>query len=237
MPDVTTVRPSATLRAGHRADARSRMMQALLALATAVSVLALALLTLLLPAYMHPALDLAAAPNALAMTSEEARAMSDRTVTELLFGPGTFRFEDPSGQTFYGAAEAAHMQDVRLVLYAFLSLALASGALLLITALRARRDPSIWQAIARGGAGLAVGLGVVGAFALLAFNVAFELFHQLLFPGGNWVFDPASQRLVQLYPLAFWQLTAAALGVLGIGGGLAVWAVAGRRARRLASER
>lgn len=202
-----------------------------------MSVLALALLALLLPAYMHPALDLAAAPSALGVTSAEARTLSDRTVGELLFGPGTFQFEDGSGRTFYDAAEAGHLQDVRLVLYAFLVLALASGALLLITALRSWRDPTAWQAIARGGAGLAVVLVVVGVFALVAFNVAFELFHRLLFPGGNWAFDPASQRLVQLYPLVFWQLTAAALGVLSIGGGLVVWAVAGRRARRLAADR
>jgi uncharacterized membrane protein len=72
---------------------------------------------------------------------------------------------------------------------------------------------------------------VVGVLSAVAFDAAFELFHRLLFPGGNFSFDPASQRLVQLYPFAFWQLTAAALGALLVVGGALAWLVARRRAR------
>jgi hypothetical protein len=62
------------------------------------------------------------------------------------------------------------------------------------------------------------------------------MFHRILFPGGNFSF-PADSLLIQLYPYAFWQLSAGALGVLGIVGGLVVWWLARRRARSLENVR
>ena len=73
----------------------------------------------------------------------------------------------------------------------------------------------------------------VGVFAAVAFDAAFELFHRIFFPGGNWDF-PADSLLIRLYPYVFWQLSAGALGVLGILGGTAVWWLARRRERSLA---
>ncbi|HSH22214.1 MAG TPA: DUF1461 domain-containing protein [Candidatus Caenarcaniphilales bacterium] len=231
---MSTARASATLRAGSRARGRSGVLQVLLPAATAITLLAGSLVVLLLPLYMHPALDAAGAPRAMGLTSTEVHALSDRTVTELILGPGTFAFLGPDGQLFYGSAEAEHLRDVRLVLYGFLLLGLASLTGLVVAVAKRPTDRATWKSIARGGAGLVVALAVAAAFALLAFGAAFELFHRLLFPGGNWSFDPATQRLVQLYPLTFWQITAAALGLLGSVGGLVVWALAGHRARRLA---
>jgi uncharacterized membrane protein len=54
---------------------------------------------------------------------------------------------------------------------------------------------------------------VLGLLSLVAFGTLFELFHRVFFPGGNYSFDPSTQRLVQLYPFTFWQITAAVLGV------------------------
>ena len=36
----------------------------------------------------------------------------------------------------------------------------------------------------------------------------FSFFHGLFFAAGTWTFDPATDRLVQLYPEAFWTLAA-----------------------------
>jgi integral membrane protein (TIGR01906 family) len=205
----------------------------LLPAATAMALVSLVLLLLLTPVVMHALLDASGAPSQLGLTAAQTHALSDRTVAELLLGPGRFAFPGPDGAPFYGAAEAGHMSDVRLVLFGFLALAAASWVGLLAALTRWRTDAATYRAIARGAAVLTIGLLVVGAFALIAFNVAFELFHRILFPGGNWSFDPANQRLVQLYPIAFWQLTSAAFGVLGISAGSAVWFVARRRAARL----
>lgn len=201
--------------------------------ATAVLLLGLALLVLFLPVWVHFAISAAGGADWLG-SAAVAHQLSDRTIGELLFGPATFGFAGPAGAPFYTADEAAHLQDVRLVLFGFLGVVALAGAVLAWAIARHRDSVQLWRAIAGGGLVLAIGLLVVGAFAAVAFGVAFELFHQLLFPGGNWAF-PANSNLVRLYPLGFWQLSAAALGVLAVSAGLVTWLLARRRARALES--
>jgi uncharacterized membrane protein len=100
---------------------------------------------------------------------------------------------------------------------------------------RAPRNPLNWLAVARGGLWLAMVLVALGIFAALAFDTAFTLFHEIFFPGGNWAF-PATSTLIRLYPTDFWELSSAALGVLGVGGGLGVWALGRRRIAQLAAR-
>lgn len=221
-----TVAPA---RAGARASAVGSV---LVSAATALVILAVALLVLLQPIYIHAALAQAGSASVLGIAPTQAEALSDRTVAELIAGPGTFAFEGPSGGPFYDPSEAAHLRDARLVLWLFLGLSSIALAGLLATLASSARRPWAWRAIRRGAAALAVGMALVGAFFLVAFDVAFELFHRIFFPGGNWAFDPTTQRLVQLYPIAFWQITAAALGGLAIGLAAATWWVARRQASR-----
>ncbi len=84
-------------------------------------------------------------------------------------------------------------------------------------------------------AGLTTSLVVLGLgfISLVAFDSLFTLFHQIFFPGGNWAFDPSTQRLVQLYPFRFWQIAAAALGTFMFIIGLGTWLL-GRWASRRA---
>lgn len=185
-------------------------------------ILAIVLLLLMTPIWVHFAMSASAAPG----IQPGLTRLSDLTVNELLFGPGTF--------SPFSADEAAHLRDVRLVLYVFLALAIGSAGLLAWSSRRHSSDPRIWRSISRGGAALAVTLVALGAFAALAFGIAFELFHRILFPGGNWAFSEDS-LLIRLYPYGFWQLSAAAFGVLGILVGLIAWFVARRRARALAA--
>ncbi|CAN5846616.1 hypothetical protein BH24CHL6_BH24CHL6_03930 [soil metagenome] len=230
---MSTARVAAAPHAHERSEARSRLLGAVLPVVTALSLLGLSLLILLLPVYMHPALDAAGSAELLGIGRPEAHALSDRTVGELLLGPGTFAFAGPDGQPFYGPDEVAHMRDVRLVLFGFLTLVLLSVITLAVALATNWRRAFVWRSVARGGAVLAMGLLVIGIVALGAFDLMFELFHRLLFPGGNWAFDPASQRLVQLYPLGFWQLTSLALGLLAVGSGVLVWLLGRARAGRL----
>ena len=64
---------------------------------TIVAILAIALLPLLTPLVMHPVLDAAQSAAWLGSDPQTARTLSDRTVGELLFGPGTFAFQLPAG--------------------------------------------------------------------------------------------------------------------------------------------
>lgn len=212
-------------------------MRILLSLGTAISILAVALLILFTPLWTHFALRVSGGGNDILATPQMAADVSDRTISEVLFGPGTFSFEGPPKLVggvlvpapFYDADEASHMRDVRVVLYGFLLLALASTAFLALALIRGSRDAARWKAVSRGGIWLITGLVVLGVFAFVAFDAVFTLFHEIFFPGGNWSFPPTS-HLIQLYPEPFWELSAAALGILGGVGGIAIWFIARRRA-------
>lgn len=222
----------ATTTAGRGAVVLLRSL--VVGLACVVVLLAAAILPLLTPAWIHAALA-ASSGRAAGASLAESQALSDATVHELLFGPGTFAMSY-QGRPLYGPDEIGHLQDVRLILLGLLALA-AVGAVILALALGQRAGRvDAWRAVARAGLGLLIALALAGVFAALAFGLAFELFHRLLFPGGNWSFDPARSNLVSLYPLAFWQLSAAAYGLLAGGLALATWLIGRRQARRHAPQ-
>ncbi len=64
-----------------------------------------------------------------------------------------------------------------------------------------------------GALGAAAALAIVGALAALAFDQAFLLFHEVFFPQGNFLFDPAPSNLVRLYPVWYWQAVTFRVGV------------------------
>ncbi|HXR27153.1 MAG TPA: DUF1461 domain-containing protein [Candidatus Baltobacteraceae bacterium] len=203
---------------------------------TALTIVAGVLLVLTTPFYMHPALDQSQSAAYLGTAPATAHQLSDLTIHELYLGPGTFAFSwTPGGtvQPFYDAAEIQHLQAVHVVLFGFLALAVI-GALLLVVGLATVRGAAwFWRAVARGAGWMGVAFVVIGAFAAVAFEQAFTLFHEIFFPGGDWSFDPATEHLVQLYPTPFWELTAAVLVGASVFIGLVVWWFARARAARL----
>jgi integral membrane protein (TIGR01906 family) len=88
----------------------------------------------------------------------------------------------------------------------------------------------VWRAVGSGARGLAIALVVAGAFAVFAFDAAFEVFHRLFFSSGSYTFDPRTDRLVQLFPERFWSETAIAVGVVAILVAVLTAWQAGRRA-------
>jgi len=209
------------------------MLRLLVPVATMLTIGAVALLLLFTPFWLHPALDAADSAAWLGMTQQQVHEFSDRTVQDLVFASGDFDFVAGDGTPFFDASERAHMRDVRVVLYGFLGLSTVAATLLGVVTYRRRADAAVLKGISRGGAWLVIGTLVVGVFAAVAFDQAFELFHEIFFPGGNFSFDPTTERLVQLYPFAFWQYTSAALGLLLVAGGTFTWFVG----RRLAARR
>jgi integral membrane protein (TIGR01906 family) len=196
----------------------------LIPIATVLVILAVAIVPLLTPWFIHRAMH-ASGGDTFLVTPNQAYEMSDRTVSEMLFGPGTFSFLD-----FYDASEASHLRDARMLLYLVLG-AGAISAIAIAVALARRPDRrSTWRGIGRGGAAVVIGVLILAIGGLVAFGPLFELFHRVFFPGGNYAFDPRTQRLVQLYPFAFWQIAAAAYGVLALVLGLTAWIVGRWRA-------
>jgi integral membrane protein (TIGR01906 family) len=191
----------------------------LVPLATVLAIMALAILPLLTPWFTHRAIQAAGADTIL-VTPDQVYEMSDRTIAEMLVGPGTFAFLD-----FYDESEAAHLRDARLLLYLLLGAGLVSAIAIAVTLARGLDRRPIWRGIGRGGAIVVTGVIILAIGGLLAFGPLFELFHRVFFPGGNYAFDPRTQRLVQLYPFAFWQIAAAAYGGLAFTFGSVTWVV------------
>lgn len=209
------------------APPRSRiLLDGLTVAGTIVVIIALALLPLLTSWVMHPTLDAARSAEWLQADPALTHALSDRTVSELVFGPATFVFAGPDGAPMYDSAEIDHLRDARTLLWLLFGVA-ALAALAITVGLVRSADPAhIIESVGLGGAVTAIGVVVIGVVGWLAFEPLFELFHRIFFPGGNWAFDPRTERLVQLYPYTFWQLIAAALGVVAAGIGVGVWLVA-----------
>lgn len=202
--------------------------------ATALVIIYLGVLLLAEPLWMHFALQVSGS-GIPAISPDQSLQVSDATVNQLLFmGDFDIRLVTGNGPSYvvYTDAERAHLRDARLVLYLFMALALPSLVLFLVTMVHRPKDARHLQAVARGGGGLAVGAVIFGVIGYFAFGIGFELFHRIFFPGGNWEF-PADSNLIRLYPYAFWQLTAAALGVLCVFVGGFVWWSARRAAARI----
>jgi integral membrane protein (TIGR01906 family) len=116
-------------------------------------------------------------------------------------------FDTPLGDApLLSAGERSHLVDVGALLRAVLVAGL--GGLIVLALARARRRAWLRAAI-RDGAALIVGGALVAAGAFtLAFDATFSFFHGIFFAAGTWTFNPATDRLVQLYPQEFWTLAA-----------------------------
>jgi integral membrane protein (TIGR01906 family) len=158
---------------------------------------------------------------------QTVRAVTDAVLGEVYLGPGTFT-QSVDGVPVFSARERAHMADVHGIVVAFFGLVLAAVAVLMISGILARGAGWYRRAVARGAAILAVGAVIVGIAFARVFDQAFTLFHDLLFASGTWTFDPATDRLVQLFPYDFWTETFVAGAVVGLLVTAATWAFARR---------
>jgi integral membrane protein (TIGR01906 family) len=200
----------------------------LIALATAIVIVAVAILPFLTPPWIAFEQGRAQASAWTGFTPEELRTATDAIVSDLVFG-GDFDV-GINGTPVLTEREQAHMADVRTVFRGLWIL--ASISVLILVAASWRRDRvGTWRAVRRGAQGLTIGVVVVGVVGLLAFDQLFEIFHRVFFPAGSYLFDPTTDRLVQLFPFQFWQETAIAAGIVIIAISLAAAYVAGRRMR------
>lgn len=209
-----------------------RFAAILTALATAVVIVAVAILPFLTPAWVDFDQGWAGAIGYTGFTRDELRTATDSILADLVIGPPNFDVT-VRGVPVLNERERAHMRDVRGVFAGFAILAVLAVIGLVAGYAGARRlghPERAWSAIRSGARGLAVGVVVAGLIAVFAFDAAFELFHRLFFAGGSYSFDPATDRLVQLFPDAFWSETTMAVGAMILVLTLVVARFAGRRA-------
>lgn len=139
-----------------------------------------------------------------------------------LFGPDEYlRIEvtDSGGQVgpLFNPREVLHMRDVRALVQGIfrvqeVAIVVALGYPALRIMLDRRRGAyaiaSLTWLTALGFNLAAIAFGVTAA---LGFDRLFTRFHTLSFSNDLWLLDPARDHLVQLFPFAFWQLSAGLL--------------------------
>ena len=109
------------------------------------------------------------------------------------------------GRSIFTPDEYAHMADVRAVFRGAELLALLAVVVAGFRVVRARGRGDALR-LARAGSLIAAGIvAVVGVASAVAFDPLFLLFHQIFFPQGNFLFDPATSNLLRLYPEWYWQ--------------------------------
>jgi integral membrane protein (TIGR01906 family) len=204
-----------------------RAASVLTGLATVIVIVALTIVPFLSPQWVAFEQSRAEATFYTGFTTDELRIATDAILADLVFG-GDFTVQ-VKGQPVLNDRERAHMADVRSVFRGLWVLALISIVVLVAASRRADRRAT-WRAVRGGAVGLSIGVVIAGVVGLFAFDVLFELFHEIFFPPGSYLFDTATDRLVQLFPFTFWDETSMVVGVAILVVCAVVAVVAGRRA-------
>jgi integral membrane protein (TIGR01906 family) len=200
----------------------------LTAIAVALVIVALAILPFLSPQWVGFEQDRAQAAAWTGFGRDDLRRATDAILSDLVLGPPAFDVEI-DGAPVLNEREQGHMRDVRSV-FMGLYVAAAVSVGILVVANRRHDRRRTWRAVRSGALGLVVATLVLGVVGLVAFDQLFELFHRIFFPAGSYLFDPATDRLVQLFPFVFWQETAMVVGAVIVALSLGVAWIGGRRA-------
>jgi integral membrane protein (TIGR01906 family) len=190
-----------------------RLASIAIGIATAIVIVAVAIVPFLTPAWVGFEQGRSEAQAWTGYSAADLEAATNAILADLVIGPPDFDVE-VAGAPVLDDRERGHMRDVRSV-FGGLAVAAVISALVLLIAAIARRDRAAnWRAVGRGAAVLAVAVVSLGIVALVAFDTLFTVFHEVLFPAGSYDFDPATERLVQLFPFQFWQESAIVVGIV-----------------------
>ena len=212
-----------------------RAISVVIGIATALVIVALAILPFLSPPWVAFEQDRAQARAWTGYSTADLRTATDAILADLVVGPPEFDVR-VAGALVLEAREQAHMRDVRNVFMALYVAAALAVVTLVVAAWRVRDRRRLWRAVRLGAVGLVIGVVALGVIALVAFDRLFELFHEIFFPAGSYTFDPSTERLVQLFPFQFWQETAIVVGVVIVVLAAITAAIASRREARAASS-
>lgn len=135
---------------------------------------------------------------------------------------GDLTFVD--GSPLFNERELNHMVDVKKVVKPMIIVGYTSWFLLAgfgIYAFRFNKKQDYLHGLRFGGM-ITIGLLIViGLFAMINFWNFFTLFHGIFFEGDSWLFL-FSDTLIRLFPMRFWQDAFIIVGLITLGGGLAL---------------
>jgi integral membrane protein (TIGR01906 family) len=214
---------------------RSALATLVIGVAAAIVLLALAILPFLNPVWVGFEQERAGSGAWTGFAPADLRAVTDAILADLVLGPPEFDVA-LDGQPVLNERERGHMRDVRAVFGTFYVLA-GIAAIVLVGAFLTARGPRararLWRRLGLSGRVIAVATIAGGIAGLLFFDTAFLLFHELFFPPDSFLFDPSTERLVQLFPETFWIETAVGVGVVVILLGLGLAWLGARRSAAL----
>ena len=208
------------------------LLAVLAGMATVIVVIGLTVALFFNPLWIRFEQERTGVPAITGYTSDQVQAATGSILADLYFGPPALAVA-VNGQPVLDGAERSHMVDVRSVLVLVTILFGVALAVLVALVAANRRSAAVWRAIARGSRALVLVGIVVSVAVLFFFDAAFLLFHLVVFPQGNFSFDPRTQRLTQLFPDQFWTETSIAITIVGLAIAVAVSLVARRQAARL----
>jgi len=136
-------------------------------------------------------------------------------------------------RTLFNENEVSHMADVKGLFLRVYRVQWISAVLLvvltLLAAWRLRRAAYLVIAswLRRGATLTGAVILVLGLLSVVAFRQVFIVFHYIGFPQGNWVFDPRTEYLVQVFPFGFWRDITLLIGVFILLGAAVLWGVGG----------
>ncbi|MFI5258142.1 MAG: DUF1461 domain-containing protein [Candidatus Limnocylindrales bacterium] len=187
-----------------------RLASVVAAAATPCVIVAVAVLLFLNPIWVAFDQGRSDVASLTGYTPAQVNQVTGSILSDLVFGPPNFDVA-LNGAPVLDVRERGHMADVRTVLLDLGLVAFAAAVLLAIAGVASRGRRWFWRAAAKGAQILVVGVVVVGLGFALFFDQFFQLFHEIFFPPGTYMFDPRTEKLVQLFPDQFWSETSVAI--------------------------
>lgn len=213
-----------------------RLGVVLVAIATPCVIVGLSVLVFLNPIWVGFEQDRSNVDQLTGYSATEVHQVTGSVLSDLVFGPPSFGVT-VNGAPVLDARERGHMVDVRTVMGELGSVATLAALVLVALGLYSRGRRWFWWAASVGAKVLLVGVVVVGLAMTLFFDRIFELFHEVFFAPGTYLFNTSSEKLVQLFPDQFWSETSLALAGVVLLLALAVGLGGARLAARVEFER
>ena len=214
---------------------RGTLAALVIGIAAALVILALAILPFLTPAWVAFGQAQADATAWTGYTTDQLGTVTDAILADLVVGPPDFDVT-MDGVPVLEERERQHMRDVRGVFAGFFAAA-AVGAIVLVAAFLLARGPErrarLWRRLSRTGVVVVAVTIIGGLVGVVFFDQAFELFHELFFPAGSYLFDAATEKLVQIFPQAFWVDSTIGVGAVVVLLSAGLWWLGRRRATAL----
>ena len=202
-----------------------RLGVVLVAIATPCVIVGVSVLVFLNPVWVGFEQDRTNVDRLTGYTAAQVHQVTGSILSDLVFGPPNFAVA-VNGVAVLDARERGHMVDVRTVMGQLGSAAALAALVLVALGLYSRGRRWFWWAASIGARVLVAGVVVVGLAMTLFFDQIFELFHEIFFAPGTYLFNSTSEKLVQLFPDQFWSETSIALAgvvlllavIAGVGG-------------------